>query len=170
MNWSFPSFSYLEMTHPSSRQRMWHHSTINWILWLTLQNGLGKSVAILLTVIIQSFHKNKKKYISLETYKIDGSYVRTPVWFVIDSDIIYITTQETAGKVKRFQNNNYVRITSCSFKGEPTEWIKGKVKKVVGEKADKAIILRKKKYGISARLVDRFSKENSIVFSIEPVN
>ena len=124
---------------------MWHHSTINWILWLTLQNGLGKSVAILLTIIIQSFHKNKKKYISLETYKKDGGYVRTPVWFVIDSDIIYVVTQTT-------------------------EWTKGKVKNVTGEKADKAIMLRKKKYGVSARLIDLFSKENSIVFSIEPVN
>tara|TARA_B100000678_G_scaffold96356_1_gene80553 strand:+ start:455 stop:931 length:477 start_codon:yes stop_codon:yes gene_type:complete len=158
------------MTQSSSRQRMWHHSTINWILWLTLQNGLGKSMVILLTIIIQSFHKNKKKYISLETYKIDGGYVRTPVWFVIDSDVIYVVTQKTTGKVKRLQNNNYVRITSCSFKGEPTEWTKGKVKQVTGEKADNVIMLRKKKYGISARLIDLFSKENSIVFSIEPVN
>ena len=149
---------------------MWHHSTINWILWLTLQNGLGKSVVMLLTIIIQSFHKNKKKYISLETYKIDGSYVRTPVWFVVDNDTIYVVTQETTGKVKRLQNNNYVRITLCSFKGEPTEWTKGKVKKVTGEKADKVIMLRRKKYGISARLVDLFSKENSVVFSIESVN
>ena len=31
-------------------------------------------------------------------------------------------------------------------------------------------MLRKKKYGVSARLIDLFSKENSIVFSIEPVN
>ena len=38
-------------------QYRWHHSTINWILWLTLQNGLGKSVVILLTIIIQYFHK-----------------------------------------------------------------------------------------------------------------
>jgi len=158
------------MTQPSSRQRMWHHSTINWILWLTLQNGLGKSVVILLTIIIQSFHKNKKKYISLETYKKDGGYVRTPVWFVIDSDVIYVVTQKTTGKVKRLQNNNYVRITSCSFKGEPTEWTKGKVRNVTGEKADKVIMLRKKKYGISARLIDLFSRGSSIVFSIEPAN
>ena len=109
-----------------------------------------------------------QKYINLETYKNDGTPVRTPVWFVIDNDLIYVITRESTGKVKRLKNNHDVRIVLCSFKGEPkNEWIKGKAEKITGEKADMVINLRKKKYGMSARLVGLLRKGNSIVYSIE---
>ena len=112
-----------------------------------------------------------QKYINLETYKKDGTPVRTPVWFVIDNDLIYVITRESTGKVKRLKNNHDVRIVLCSFKGEPkSEWIKGKAEKIMGEKADIAIKLRKKKYGMSARLVGLLRKGNSIVYSIELTN
>ena len=87
-----------------------------------------------------------QKYINLETYKKNGTRIRTPVWFVIDNDLIYIITRDSTGKVKRLRNNQDVRIVPCSFKGEPkNEWIKGKAEKITGEKADKVIKLRKKK-------------------------
>jgi len=109
-----------------------------------------------------------QKYINLETYKKDGTPVRTPVWFVIDNDLIYVITRESTGKVKRLKNNHDVRIVLCSFKGEPkNEWIEGKADKITGEKADMVINLRKKKYGMSARLVGLLRKGNSIVYSIE---
>jgi len=109
-----------------------------------------------------------QKYINLETYKKDGTSVRTPVWFVIDNDLIYVITRESTGKVKRLKNNHDVRIVLCSFKGEPkNEWIKGKAEKITGEKADIVIKLRKKKYGMSARLVGLLRNRNSNVYSIE---
>ena len=111
-----------------------------------------------------------QKYINLETYKKDGTPVRTPVWFVIDNDLIYVITRESTGKVKRLKNNHDVRIVLCSFKGEPkNEWIKGKVEKITGKEADIAIKLRKKKYGMSARLIGLFTsqKGNLVVYSIK---
>jgi len=114
-----------------------------------------------------------QKYINLETYKKDGTPVRTPVWFMIDSDIIYVITREKTGKVKRLRNNQDVRIVPCSFKGEPkNEWIKGKAEMITGEEADKAIKLRKKKYGMFARLTGIFTsqKGNLVVYSIELID
>ena len=114
-----------------------------------------------------------QKYINLETYKKDGTPIRTPVWFVIDNDLIYIITRESTGKVKRFKNNQDVRIVPCSFKGESkNEWVKGKAEKITGEEADKIIKLRKKKYGMSARLIGLFTsqKGNLIVYSIKLIN
>jgi len=111
-----------------------------------------------------------QKYINFETYKKDGTPVRTPVWFVIDNDLIYVITRDGTGKVKRLKNNQDVRIVSCSFKGEPkNEWIKGKAEKITGKEADIAIKLRKKKYGMSARLIGLFTsqKGNLIVYSIK---
>ena len=114
-----------------------------------------------------------QKYINLETYKKDGTPVRTPVWFVIDKDLIYVITRDSTGKVKRLKNNQDVRIVSCSFKGEPkNEWVKGKTEMITGEEADKAIKLRKKKYGMFARLSGIFTsqKGNLVVYSIELIN
>ena len=111
-----------------------------------------------------------QKYVNLETYKKDGTPVRTPVWFMIDGDIVYVVTREKTGKVKRLKNNQNIRIVPCSFKGKPeSEWIKGIAQKVTGEEAEKAIKLRKKKYGFSARLTGLFTsqKGNPIVYSIK---
>jgi len=111
-----------------------------------------------------------QKYINLETYKKDGTSIRTPVWFVIDDDLIYVITRDSTGKVKRLENNQDVQIVSCSFKGEPkNEWIKGKAEKITGKEADIAIKLRKKKYGMSARLIGLFTsqKGNLVVYSIK---
>jgi PPOX class probable F420-dependent enzyme len=113
----------------------------------------------------------EQKYINLETYKKDGTPIRTPVWFVIDNDLIYVITMESTGKVKRLKNNQEVRIVSCSFKGKPKNgWVKAKAEKITGEEADKAIKLRKKKYGMSARLVSLFRKGNLTVYSIKLID
>ena len=114
-----------------------------------------------------------QKYVNLETYKRDGTPVRTPVWFMIDGDIVYVVTREKTGKVKRLKNNQNIRIVPCSFKGKPeSEWMKGIAQKVTGEEAEKAIKLRKKKYGFSARLTGLFSsqKGNPIVYSIKLID
>ena len=114
-----------------------------------------------------------QKYINLETYKKDGTSVRTPVWFVIDNDVIYVITRESTGKVKRLRNNQNVRIVPCSFKGEPkNEWVKGAAEKITGDEADKVIKLRKKKYGMFARLIGIFTsqKGNIVVYSIELID
>ena len=114
-----------------------------------------------------------QKYINLETYKKDGTPVRTPVWFVIDNDLIYVITRDSTGKVKRLKNKHDVRIVLCSFKGKPkNEWIKGKAEKITGEKADIVIKLRKKKYGMSARLIGLFTsqKGNLVVYSIKIIS
>ena len=113
-----------------------------------------------------------QKYISLETYKKDKTSVRTPVWFVIDNDCIYITTKENTGKVKRLRNNQNVRIAICSMKGQiKNEWVDGIAKMIVGDDAENTIKLRKKKYGLSARLISVFTsqKGSNVVYSIELV-
>ena len=114
-----------------------------------------------------------QKYINLETYKKDGTPIRTPVWFVIDKDLIYVITRDSTGKVKRLGNNQDVRIVPCSFKGEPkNEWVKSKAEMITGEEADEIIKLRKKKYGFAVRLSGLFTsqKGNLVVYSIDLTN
>ena len=121
--------------------------------------------------LLEQFYK--QKYINLETYKSDNTPIKTPVWFVIDNDLIYIITRESTGKVKRLKNNQNVRVVPCSFKGEiKIEWVNGKAQKVTGSEVDNVIKLRKKKYGFAVRLSGLFTsqKGNLVVYSIDLTN
>ena len=120
---------------------------------------------------LEQFHN--QKYINFETYKKDGSPVRTPVWFVIDNDLLYVITREHTGKVKRLKNNQNVRIVSCSFQGEPkNEWVKGMAQMITDESADKIIKLRKKKYGFAVRLTGLVTSQKGslVVYSIQLID
>ena len=112
-----------------------------------------------------------QKYLSLETYRKDKTPVKTPVWFVIDNDQLYITTRETTGKVKRLRNNQNARISVCSMKGDiKSSWIDVSLEKTSEESdVEKIVKLRKKKYGFSARLISMFTsqKGKTMAYSIE---
>ena len=112
-----------------------------------------------------------QKYINLETYKKDQTPVKTPVWFVIENDQIYITTKETTGKVKRLRNNQNGRIAVCSMKGDiKGNWINVGLERINEDSdVEKIVKLRKKKYGFSARLISMFTsqKGKTVAYSIE---
>ena len=113
---------------------------------------------------------SNQKYLNLETYKKDGTTVKTTVWFVIDDRVLYVVTRESTGKVKRLKNNQNVRIVPCGFRGENKgEWITGKATLVGREESEKAIKLRRKKYGFSARLIGLLTSQKGqlIVYAIK---
>jgi uncharacterized protein len=58
------------------------------------------------------------KYLSLTTYRRDGTAVATPVWFVEDGDHVYVTTGATSGKVKRIRHNPAVTVAACNGMGK----------------------------------------------------
>lgn len=98
------------------------------------------------------------KYINLETYRKNGQQVRTPVWFVIDGDQIFVTTRPDTGKVKRIRSNNTVKIMPCGMRGEPKgEWVAGTARFANESESKNAINLRNKKYGMRAKLVGAFA-------------
>jgi len=113
----------------------------------------------------------EQKYLNLETYKKDQTPVKTPVWFVIENDQIYITTKETTGKVKRLRNNQNGRIAICSMKGDiKGDWINVGLERINEDSdVEKIVKLRKKKYGFSARLISMFTsqKGKTVAYSIE---
>ncbi len=112
-----------------------------------------------------------QKYINLETYKKDQTPVKTPVWFVIENDQIYITTKETTGKVKRLRNNQNGRIAVCSMKGDiKGDWISVGLEQINEDSdVEKIVKLRKKKYGFSARLISMFTsqKGKTVAYSLQ---
>jgi PPOX class probable F420-dependent enzyme len=58
------------------------------------------------------------QYMSLTTFRKDGTPVPTPVWFVERDGRLYVTTQGTSGKAKRIRNNGKVTVSPCKVNGE----------------------------------------------------
>ncbi len=51
-----------------------------------------------------------QSYLNLETFRKDGSGVKTPVWFIQDGDTLFVRTIDNSGKVKRVHQNGSVNI------------------------------------------------------------
>ncbi|GGL00821.1 PPOX class F420-dependent oxidoreductase [Mangrovihabitans endophyticus] len=59
----------------------------------------------------------RSRYISLTTYRKDGTPVATPVWHVPHDEELWMVTEAASGKVKRIRNNPRVRLAPCSARG-----------------------------------------------------
>jgi len=111
-----------------------------------------------------------KKCISLETYRKNNQPVRTPVWFVIKNDLIYVVTRDQTGKAKRLRNNLQVKIATCNFKGKVSgEWISGTAKILAEDETKEVVMWRDKKYGFMAKIAKFLSKSKGelLAFSIK---
>jgi PPOX class probable F420-dependent enzyme len=60
---------------------------------------------------------SRTKYISLTTYRKDGTAVATPVWHVVDGDTLVVVTEAASWKVKRIRNDSRVVVTVCDVRG-----------------------------------------------------
>lgn len=57
------------------------------------------------------------KYISVTTYRRDGTAVATPVWFVQEANRLLVRTGTASGKAKRIRRNPAVRVAACTARG-----------------------------------------------------
>ena len=107
-----------------------------------------------------------EKYISLETYRKNGQSVKSPVWFVIENDLLYVITRSQTGKVKRLKNNLQVKFALCTIKGKVTgEWISGTAKILDENQTKEAVKMRDKKYGFMAKVAKFLSKSKGEFFA-----
>ena len=58
------------------------------------------------------------KYVSLTTFRADGTPVATPVWVVRDGEVLRILTDPNSGKVRRLRANPAVRLSPCNGRGQ----------------------------------------------------
>jgi uncharacterized protein len=61
-----------------------------------------------------------QKYISLKTFRKNGTGVATPVWFGEENGKLYVMTRSDMGKTKRIRNNPQVQIAPCTIRGRVT--------------------------------------------------
>ena len=111
-----------------------------------------------------------EKYISVETFRKSGDGVKTPVWFVISDETIFVVTRDQTGKFKRLKNNTKVNLAICSMKGDiKGEWFTGTATILPDGKAAEAVKWRDKKYGFMSKIAKFLSKSKGelCAFSIK---
>ena len=104
-------------------------------------------------------------YLSLETFRKNGTGVPTPVWFAADPDKrldspdanLFVYTVDNTGKVKRVRNNPRVRIAPCDRTGKLLgDWIEARSEVVTGDTAARGLKLLTQKYFLK-RVFDLFA-------------
>lgn len=98
-------------------------------------------------------------YISLETFKRDGTGVKTPVWCAPLDDEIAVFTEGTAYKVKRLRRDPRVRVARCDVRGKILgPWHEGTGRIVESEPEEKrAYAALREKYGWLMWITDAMS-------------
>jgi PPOX class probable F420-dependent enzyme len=97
------------------------------------------------------------KFLSLTTYRKDGTPVATPVWHVMAGDRIYVGTTAHSGKIKRLRREGRVTIAPCTGKGEVVgEAVEARARVLPSGEADVARRALRRRNGLQARLAELF--------------
>lgn len=99
-------------------------------------------------------------YISLATFRKNGTEVAVPVWFAILDGKLYVVTDGTSAKVKRIRATRRIRVAPCNVRGTVRgTWRDGKAR-IVSERAliERAHAALRQKYGWQMWLLDAGSR------------
>ncbi len=98
-----------------------------------------------------------EKYVSLTTYRKDGTPKSAPVWIADFGDgTIGCTTASSSYKVKRIDNDPRVTLQPCNAKGEVrsgTDEVTGTAEIVTGADFERCRDVVKKKYKLQFTLI-----------------
>ncbi|MFI5831331.1 PPOX class F420-dependent oxidoreductase [Streptomyces sp. NPDC051578] len=100
---------------------------------------------------------NQGKYVSLTTFRKDGTPVATPVWAVADGGELYVWTRSDSWKVKRIRNNGRVTVSACDVRGRVPEGavaVEGQARLLDETGLRRVRKLMSRKYGWQFRVVD----------------
>ncbi|MFG2528824.1 PPOX class F420-dependent oxidoreductase [Streptomyces sp. NPDC048516] len=100
----------------------------------------------------------RSPYVSLVTYRKNGTPVATPVWAVAEGEELLVWTRDDSWKVKRLRNDGRVTVTPCDVRGriaEGTQSVEGTGRLLEG-KGELGRVRRAMagKYGLRFRLMD----------------
>jgi PPOX class probable F420-dependent enzyme len=127
-------------------------------------NGVGATAAALAA----------GSYLSLTTFRRDGTPVATPVWVVGDGDRLVVWTAASSWKVRRIRRNPAVTVAPCTFRGRLTGTpVSGRASVLPADQTSRIKDLIKKKYRLLGPLTLWSSRrrsggvERSVALSIE---
>ncbi len=116
-------------------------------------------------------------YINLETFKRDGTGVKTPVWAAPLDGKLFVMSAGSAYKVKRLRRDPHARVAPCDVRGNVRgAWLEA-TGRIVEDPAEveRAHVALRKKYGwqmalgdFFARIAGRIRKRAYLEISVSP--
>lgn len=103
----------------------------------------------------------KAKYVSLTTFRKDGTPVATPLWAADDAGKLLIWTETNSWKVKRIRRNPDVTVQECDIRGRLKDGapvIPGKATILDAEGTEHVRDVIAKKYGILGLITVKASR------------
>ncbi|MFD5768407.1 PPOX class F420-dependent oxidoreductase [Streptomyces sp. NPDC127049] len=97
------------------------------------------------------------RYLSLTTFRKNGTGVATPVWYAVEGERVYVWTRTDSWKVKRLRNDPRVELAVCDLRGNVPEGAvrtPGTARLVTGEELRHVRKLLSRKYTYQYWLVD----------------
>ncbi len=103
---------------------------------------------------------DRQRYLALATFRRNGAEVRTPVWFAVAHDKIYVFTAGESGKVKRLRHSPRARVSPCDMRGQVRgAWADVTARLVTEPRViERAHAALRAKYGWQAWVGDLFSR------------
>lgn len=103
---------------------------------------------------------DRHRYVSLATFRRDGTEVATPVWFADAEGKLYVFTAGESGKVKRLRRSSRARIAPCDARGGLRgPWQDATAQLITdGGLIDRARAALRVKYGWQLRIFDFFAR------------
>ncbi len=101
----------------------------------------------------------REKYVSLTTFRKDGTPISTPVWVAGVDGRLLVWTAAGSWKVKRIRRDAHVRVTACGATGATHGEAVDAQASIVDDTALVEELLARK-YGVTYRLVRGFNALN----------
>jgi uncharacterized protein len=94
----------------------------------------------------------EETYISLTTFKRDGTPVATPVWVARDDGRLLVHSAAQSWKVKRIRRDNRVRVAGCGFNGKVHGETFAAESRILAD-TERVQELEARKYGLLYRII-----------------
>jgi PPOX class probable F420-dependent enzyme len=111
-----------------------------------------------------------RRYVSLTTFRKDGTPVASPVWLVGYEDGIAVWTGAGSGKVKRLRRDKAVTLAPCTIRGRVLgEAVAGSARLLSAEENARVRALIRRKYRLQGWLVTRRAErrpESTVSYAI----
>jgi uncharacterized protein len=109
------------------------------------------------------------KYLLLESERLDGTRVGTPMWFAVMDDTILLRTEAESPKVRRIRRRPIVKIAACTMRGFPVgDYIECFARIVPQEREAQAEMALYRSYGFVRRLFSTFARNDYAYLELTP--
>ena len=107
------------------------------------------------------------RYVSLTTFRRDGSPVATAVWVARDGDALVVVTGAGSGKVRRIRANGAVTLAPCDVRGRVHgDAVSGRAVVLDASETKRVTRAIRRRYGLVGWLFSRGSDDDRVGLSI----